>query len=96
MQENTEHIEAKPHSGVFGHCYIYYRNDNDDDEEICLPCAKTFFKDHGYLGNCNSQYRAVEGAGGICGRCKSISVTPYWTCCFSEEKNSSCSDPTVK
>lgn len=28
------------HSGIFGHCYVYYRNDNDDDEELCISCAK--------------------------------------------------------
>lgn len=72
------------HQGTFGHCYIYYRHEDDDDDEICRECAMKIFRENGLLGNCNSQYRAHEGDGrGKCDRCKKNMVKSYWTCCFS-------------
>lgn len=89
MSEREETKGKSLHSGLYGHCYIYYRSDNDDDEEICRACAMNFYRTNGYRGNCNSQYRAFEGDGnGICGRCKENSVKAYWTCCFSIEEGS--------
>jgi hypothetical protein len=78
------------HSGIFGHYYIYYRNDNDDDEELCRPCAIGLSKLNGYLGSTyNSQFRMYEGSGsGECNRCHTNPVDAYWTCCFSTDSNS--------
>lgn len=71
MTEREETKGKTLHSGLYGHCYIYYRSDNDDDEEICRACALNFYQINGYRGNCNSQYRAFECNGKrICGNGK--------------------------
>lgn len=83
----------KKHHGVFGYAYIYYRHDNDDDEDICLSCVKTIYQESGYLPDCNSQYRSMKishdnndnnkNLNLICGKCKINKIIPYWTCCLS-------------
>jgi hypothetical protein len=39
---------------VWGYGYVYYRHDADDDETLCLACARALWFEGGILPNSSS------------------------------------------
>ena len=92
----SEITMKRTHKGEFGYAYIYYRNDNDDDDNLCRECAEKLWLVDGLLPNSSSQYRSIAVEGSIslmCSRCN-CQIQPYWACCLNVEAGSlECAPP---
>ena len=70
---------------------MYYRHDADDDETLCLACARGLWRTAGLLPNSSSSYRAYAVTSpppATCDRCKGADMAPYYVCCLNPDKPS--------